>query len=68
MSKSAVGWLLIVLGAIGTAAFFIKMTIIGYYPNEAVGFFVLVAVSLAAMWVGDRFRRQAKIDAEDPRG
>lgn len=64
MSKSAIGWLLIALGGIGAAIAMVKFVIIGYYPNETIPFAILAFVGLGALWLGDRFRRQAVIDAQ----
>lgn len=63
MSKAAIGWILIVIGGVAMVVSFIKVAIIGYYPDEAVLFFGLMLVGVIAMWVGDRFRRQSVIDA-----
>lgn len=64
MSKSAVAWLLIALGGAGAALFIIKISLIGYYPSEFVPYMILGAVSVLAIWVGDRFRKAAAHEAE----
>ncbi|MFT4259317.1 hypothetical protein [Microbacterium sp.] len=64
MSKQSIGWALIVAGGICVAIAMIKLSIIGYYPDEFLPFMILAVVGLGGLWVGDRFRKQAAIDAD----
>lgn len=71
VSKSSIGWLLIVLGGAGVAIFLIKVSIIGYYPGEFAPFAVLGFASAVTLWIGDRFRKAAAFEARangDPDG
>lgn len=63
MSKLSIGWSLIAVGGVCAAIGVIKFVIIGYYPNEFLPYIILMLIGVGALWVGDRFRRQAAIDA-----
>lgn len=60
MSRSTIALILIALGGIGLIGCFIKGFVIGYYPNEGLPLALAALLSVALLWLGQRFWAAAK--------
>ncbi|MDN5851441.1 MAG: hypothetical protein L0K86_01095 [Actinomycetia bacterium] len=51
------GKVLLGIGAILAIVAFVKFSIIGYYPDEALPYGIIAVVGLGLVWAGNRFGR-----------
>lgn len=50
----------VAVGGVLVAMAFIKAAIIGFYPSETTGLFMLGAVGLGVLWLGNRMHTSTK--------
>lgn len=61
---TAKGLFLLLPGLLLTGYGFLKFTVFGYYPSEAVLTFATLIAGIALMWGADRFGRVKNVDKE----
>lgn len=62
MSKLSLGNLLAGIGVVALLLIGWKLMVVGYYPDELPLHIVLLLITAAVLWVGDRLRKAAKAE------
>ncbi|WP_159620911.1 hypothetical protein [Ruania rhizosphaerae] len=64
MKKTHIGGLVTGVGAVMALIAFIKLAIIGYYPDEFVPFIVLMLAGAGVLALGNKIYRTGKLEGE----